>query len=228
MDDQPGQRAEPEYSPDGRWWWDGMQWVAVEPDPVAPPAEPDPVAPAPVLRPVTRDRLGGRERDLLTANLAPGEEILGQYVGRHGQALVVTDRRVLIIKTGMLAGQAFGGRAFHFDYRTIASVEVRVGMVGGVFEVAGGGVQGTGRWVWADGDGGAARAPNCVPIVRRDLPRFQQAAALIRERIAEVNHPVRLPPPDRFEQLHRLATLRDQGILSPSEFEAQKARILEG
>jgi hypothetical protein len=30
----------------------------------------------------------------------------------------------------------------------------------------------------------------------------------------------------RIEQLTRLGALRDQGVLSPAEFEAQKARIL--
>lgn len=27
---QPAGGAQPQYSPDGRWWWDGRQWVAVQ------------------------------------------------------------------------------------------------------------------------------------------------------------------------------------------------------
>ena len=34
------------------------------------------------------------------------------------------------------------------------------------------------------------------------------------------------PPPDPIEQLKKLAELRSQGILTDSEFEAQKAKIL--
>ena len=40
--------APPQYSPDGKWWWDGEQWLPVSEDtpparyPVAPPAPPEP------------------------------------------------------------------------------------------------------------------------------------------------------------------------------------------
>jgi hypothetical protein len=29
MDEQPGQQTQTQYSPDGKWWWNGAQWVAV-------------------------------------------------------------------------------------------------------------------------------------------------------------------------------------------------------
>ena len=35
-----------------------------------------------------------------------------------------------------------------------------------------------------------------------------------------------LPPPEYMEELEQLAQLRDQGILSPEEFEAKKKQIL--
>jgi hypothetical protein len=30
IDEQPGQQAQPQYSQDGKWWWDGQNWVAVQ------------------------------------------------------------------------------------------------------------------------------------------------------------------------------------------------------
>src|SRR5258708_28916314 len=30
MDKQPVEQAQPQYSPDGKWWWDGTKWVPVE------------------------------------------------------------------------------------------------------------------------------------------------------------------------------------------------------
>jgi hypothetical protein len=228
MDDQPGRQAEPQYSPDGRWWWDGQQWVAVEqPAPVdpMPPSEPEPdpvplpvPAALPVVLPSARmDKLGSREASLLIAALLPGEKVLGQYVGRHGQALVITDRQVLILKAGMMAGQTFGGRSSSFPYRSIRSAQVRYGTDSDYFEIATGETQSI---------GGAAKAPNCVPLGRQDNARFRDAATIIRDRIARAVQPAQLPRPDRYEQLQRLATLRDQGMLSPREFEAEKARIL--
>ncbi len=39
MTEQPGQqqgKAPPQYSPDGRWWWDGQQWTPVQQAPAQP------------------------------------------------------------------------------------------------------------------------------------------------------------------------------------------------
>jgi hypothetical protein len=36
------------------------------------------------------------------------------------------------------------------------------------------------------------------------------------------------PQPDKFEQLKQLGELKEQGILTEAEFEAQKAKILAG
>ena len=38
MDEQHGRGESPQYSPDGRWWWDGQKWVAVQRAPGAPAA----------------------------------------------------------------------------------------------------------------------------------------------------------------------------------------------
>jgi hypothetical protein len=35
-----------QYSPDGRWWWDGKQWVPVQQPPPLPPPQPAPRPPA--------------------------------------------------------------------------------------------------------------------------------------------------------------------------------------
>ena len=31
MDTSPNTGAQPHYSPDGRWWWNGRQWLPVQP-----------------------------------------------------------------------------------------------------------------------------------------------------------------------------------------------------
>jgi hypothetical protein len=42
MEEQPGQQAQPQYSPDGKWWWDGAKWVAAQ---QAAPAPGGPIGP---------------------------------------------------------------------------------------------------------------------------------------------------------------------------------------
>ncbi len=127
-----------------------------------------------------------------------------------------------------MAGQTFGGKASSFDYRTITSVEVRTGVLRGVFEIATGGVQGVERSAWTAKDGGAIKAPNCIPLERAHYAKFQEAANLIRDRLGggPVAAPASVAVRDRYEQLQRIAQLRDQGILSEQEFEVEKARIL--
>ena len=36
MDTSPNTGAQPQYSPDGRWWWDGRQWLPTQPPPQPP------------------------------------------------------------------------------------------------------------------------------------------------------------------------------------------------
>jgi hypothetical protein len=108
----------------------------------------------PVMEP-----LGANEDDLLRRNMAPGERVLGQVIGSHGQAVVATDQKVLVVKTG----------ATSFDYRNLAGVEVRTGWAMGVFEI----VDTTG-------------SPDGLVFNRQDARRFEAMAAKIREMSAEL------------------------------------------
>jgi hypothetical protein len=62
----------------------------------------------PVMEP-----LGEKEGDLLKRHMAPGERVLGQVIGSHGQAVVATDHKVLVVTTG----------ATSFDYRNLVGAE---------------------------------------------------------------------------------------------------------
>ncbi len=79
--------------------------------------------------------LGRREQQLLQAELADGETVLGQVIGTFSQAVVATDLRVLILKSGLTSGQAFGGRTTSYDYREIERVELRARIAEGELEI---------------------------------------------------------------------------------------------
>ena len=57
---------------------------------------------------------------------------------------------------------------------------------------------------------------------------YQQPPAAVRPAAPQYVQPAPPPPaaPDPIEQLKQLAELKNQGILTDAEFEAQKARIL--
>lgn len=108
----------------------------------------------PVMEP-----LGKNADDLLRRNMAPGERVLGQVIGSHGQAVVATDHKVLVVKTG----------ATSFDYRNLVGVEVRTGWAMGEFELF-----------------DITDSPHGLVFNRQDARRFEAMAAKIREMSAEL------------------------------------------
>lgn len=129
----------------------------------------------PVMGPLRR-----RQARLLRRSLLDGERVLGQLVGSLSQVVVATDSRILIVKTGFAAGQAFGGKVTSYGYRGIGGVEVRTGLLQGEFELLAGGL----RNVQGNGVGDKARiaeSPNGVLFPRRRARHFATMAGRIRE-----------------------------------------------
>ena len=202
------------------------------------------------------DRLNGREARLLRQNMDSGERVIAQCVGTWGQAAIATDRKVLIIKCGWMAGTFLGGKVTTFFYPNITGVEVRVGLIsGGVFQVVAAGQSGRERQVFGKGENDAFKAPNCVPFARLKLAQFSRLATLIRElsagrivdalppspgfkTFAELERGAALLLPSRsdptahddfagtIEKIRQLAELRDAGIITDAEFELKKSDLL--
>jgi hypothetical protein len=64
-------------------------------------------------------------------------------------------------------------------------------------------------------------------VARRQQRRYaDQDAAYVQEVTAPPPAPAAAAEPDYMAELEDLAKLRDQGILSPEEFEAKKKQIL--
>jgi hypothetical protein len=129
----------------------------------------------PVMEP-----LGGREARLLRGNLLEGERVLGLVVGSFRQVVVATDHKVLIVKTGLAAGQMFGGKVTSYGYRNVVAVEVRTGLLQGEFELLAGGLAGIQRSTIRD-KVRMAEAPNGVVFPRRRARHFAAIASKIRE-----------------------------------------------
>ena len=96
------------------------------------------------------DTLKNRESKALEQNLSNNEKVLSIYVGIYKQAVILTDIKILIIKGGFMTGQTFGVKVISYNYNTITSVEVKKGVMTGVFEVATGGVQGVEKSFWGN------------------------------------------------------------------------------
>lgn len=176
--------------------------------------------------------LGKKEAGLVERNLTSGEKVLGQVVANFGQAVIATDHKVLVIKTGMMSGQTFGGKATSFDYRMIGGIEVRSGWAQGEMEII--------NPIMAASQGNRnrdrvkiAEAPNGVVFAKTNAKIFDAFASKIRERVALAHSPAAVapapaaPPPASIpDQIRKLGALRDAGLLTEQEFATKKAELL--
>jgi hypothetical protein len=99
---------------------------------------------------------------------AQGEEILISLQGYNKVALVRTDKRLLIVKSGFVTGHAFGSGVFQLTYGHVTSAQVTFGQFyGGYFEVSTGGMQATPKSIWAHSKKGprAQEAPNSIALI---------------------------------------------------------------
>lgn len=171
----------------------------------------------------------GLERTL-GKNLTAGETVVIKLKGAWKEALVCTDRRVLILKSGFMTGQMFGSDFFQLPYPAVASAEVKFHLISGYFEVSAGGMQNTAKSYWsADRNTDPAKAPNCVSLNNRSMANtFRQACTAIMEMAAAS----RVAPTsasgekDMAGAIERLWKLHTDGALTRDEFEAGKAKLL--
>jgi hypothetical protein len=73
------------------------------------------------------DRLHKKTRLAAETKLADGEEVITAFEGRSKQALIVTDRQILIVKPGWLAGAALGANVASFSLDSITAIHVHTG-----------------------------------------------------------------------------------------------------
>ena len=176
-----------------------------------------------------------KSRKYLEPQLRDGESIIGIIKGGGEQALVALDHRLIIVKPGMMAGSTFGARVTSFEYRDISAIEVNTKLATAIIEVMAPGYQGTrstSYWDTSNKSGNSAwQISNCLPLSRKAADAALPIINLIRERIQTDRHPstaVGAPATGIAEQLEKLAALNEQRVLSDSEFEAAKARVLSG
>lgn len=74
----------------------------------------------------------------------------------------------------------------------------------------------------------ATKDENSVVFTKKQAPGFEQLRAALEQAIAAQHSPQKSAPAPASlaDELAKLAALRDQGVLSDTEFEAQKARLL--
>jgi len=162
----------------------------------------------------------------LAANVQDGEIVEAAARTSAGEALVVTDRRVLILKAGFVTGAGvFGVRARSIPYSRIAAVDLRLAPVGGHLTVVTTGLP-------RPSDVTSFKFnndENTVSFGPRRKQYMQRVAAIIVDKVRGTQvAPGPEPSGDLAAQLAELARVRDQGVLTDTEFEQVKTRLLRG
>lgn len=148
-------------------------------------------------------------QDILSENENIDDVITGTYSGGTG-LLVATDRRLVFVDKGVLGGL----KVEDFAYDRITSIQYGKGMM--IF-----------------GSLTIFAAGNRAEISNVPKDRVQAFAEAVRARIASPPAPApsaqaQAPAStDITGQLERLASLRDRGILTETEFKDQKRKLLD-
>ena len=73
------------------------------------------------------DQLHQKARKLAEGQLGEDEEVITVFPGRSKQAMIVTDRQILIVKPGIMAGAWLGPKAASFPLAAITTINVHTG-----------------------------------------------------------------------------------------------------
>lgn len=140
----------------------------------------------------------------------------------QGEAIAVTDKRVIIIKAGKISGAGyFGANAKSFYYNQITSVDLRIGMTGGHLQLSAAGT----TEVKDKGFMSMIEAENAITFTGKHKEHMKVITEMIRSRLGKTETSS-ASNTSTADELKKLADLKEQGILSDEEFEAAKKRLL--
>lgn len=171
------------------------------------------------------DNLGGRGEKLLSNNLHNEETIAIKLKGSNGEALVMSNKRLYVLKWGYFTGSLFGGRCLGFEFDDITAIEIKTGLIFGTVEVLTPATQNAQRSVWSTGQNNATTSDNVVTFTRELFNSFREAVNIVREKINNSRQKGTTNYRD-INDLEKLALLRDKKVITSAEFEAKKKQIL--
>ena len=148
------------------------------------------------------EHLASGERPLHAVQGAYETKVMGKDSSRAG-VLIATDRR-LVFYAKKLAGFDLES----FPYENLSSIEQSKGMAGGKVAFFASGNKVSMKWIHDD-----------------DLPTF---VSYVQSKMGKASPPAASAASSSSvaDELSKLAALRDSGVLSDDEFQAQKAKLL--
>jgi len=153
--------------------------------------------------------LGRKEINELPQILAEGETIdnIAQGSYNNGQGILVsTNRRLVFVDKGLL----YGLKVEDFPLDKITTIQYETGLLLGEIKI--------------HTSGNIAKIDNVEKVNARAFAEF------VRNKLSqprETTTPIIKNQPDVYDQLEKLAKLKEQGVLTQEEFDAQKKKLLD-
>jgi hypothetical protein len=202
------------WYPDGQGhlrWWDGSAWT----EQVKPIETPESVA-------AEVEEAKERENGLFVEK--DGEIVAKGYNGQvHFDGSFMT-----IARKGVLARASVGKGEKRIHISHISSVQLKPAgpiMNGFISFSLSGGNEKSSRFGSQTAD--AVKDENSVVLLRKHTPGMERMRAAIENAIASLHDPSSTRgAADPLDQISKLGTLRDQGLITDAEFSAKKAQIL--
>ncbi|WP_051998291.1 SHOCT domain-containing protein [Loigolactobacillus coryniformis] len=164
---------------------------------------------------------------------SPDEIVYLMLKGAFKEYLIVTSKTLFIIKSGYMTGHTFGNGNFSMPLRSITNVGVNQQFGTGYFFVSSGGMQNVEKSYWSsDKNKSAQQAPNTISLSGIQINNFQQAVQLINSTlIPNILDPSpkklnKLESSNPLDQIRKLKSLLDDGIITQEEFDAKKKQLL--
>lgn len=173
-------------------------------------------------------KLHPNAREGIEKNLQSGEEVLEVVTSDKRQSLTATNRRLFIFKKGAATGGFFNEQLNSWDYSNISGIEVKKSMsIQAVVVLVPGAAPVTEVKRLSNGPNSGWEAPNAVMVERGDVTeQIARIRTLIADHQRELSGHRDPAPSDPIDQVKRLAELRDEGLLTPAEFERKKRELL--
>jgi hypothetical protein len=171
--------------------------------------------------------LGKRGDRILKDNILDGEEITDCIKGTQGEAVVLTNKRLLILKWGFMTGNTWSGRCTAFDFKNITSIELTNSIMTGQIQVNTPAHQNANKSYWStDSKDNSLGTNNIVTfgIDKRDeAKKFVKTA---RDAASEASTESSHSNESDYDELEKLMELKKKGIINETEFNKKKSKIL--
>lgn len=172
-----------------------------------------------------------RGEKILKDNLAPDEKILAKVQGNFGQAIVLTNKRLYIVKWGFQTGSTFGGKCIAYEYKAITAIELRKHMTNRLIVVMTPATRDNSKlsyWGERGKSDNATESDYAITYSDKKLDStFQAIINLAREIVNKAhNGDTAASSDDSIDKLERLAALKQKGVITEQEFQAKKKQLL--